>query len=143
MDLVLDANVLIAALIKQGMTADLIVDENVHLFAPEFIMDEFQKYESEILRKIHRTKDDYDHFLEIIKQRISFIPLEEIKHHIQQAISISPDPKDVAYLALALQTGAAIWSNDKRLKKSQHEVSVLTTHELWKRIKTQDEPRKE
>jgi hypothetical protein len=35
MDLVLDANIFIAALIKDGITSSLIVDENLHLFAPE------------------------------------------------------------------------------------------------------------
>ena len=70
MDLVLDANILIAALIKKGITADLIVDDKIHLFAPEFIMDEFQKYRDEIVQKIHRTKEDFEHFLEVIKQRM-------------------------------------------------------------------------
>jgi predicted nucleic acid-binding protein len=130
MDLVLDANILIAALIKRGITADLIVDENIHLFAPEFIMDEFQKYRDEIVQKIHRTKEDFEHFLEVIKQRTSFIPLEEIKPYLSQAIAISPDPKDVAYLALALKTGASIWSNDKRLKDNQNKIPVLATHEI-------------
>ena len=130
MDLVLDANILIAALIKRGITADLIVDENIHLFAPEFIMDEFQKHRDEIVQKIHRTKEDFEHFLEVIKQRTSFIPLEEIKPYLPQANAISPDPKDVAYIALAIKTGASIWSNDKRLKDNQNKIPVLATHEI-------------
>jgi predicted nucleic acid-binding protein len=130
MDLVMDANILIAALIKKGITADLIVDENIHLFAPEFIMDEFQKHRDEIVQKIHRTKEDFEHFLEVIRQRTSFIPLEEIKPYLPQAIAISPDPKDVAYIALAIKTGASIWSNDKRLKDNQNKIPVLATHEI-------------
>lgn len=130
MDLVLDANILIAALIKKGITADLIVDEKIHLFAPEFIMDEFQKYRDEIVQKIHRTKEDFEHFLEVIKQRTSFIPFEEIKSFLPQAITISPDPKDVAYIALAIKTGASIWSNDKRLKNNQNQIPVLATNEI-------------
>jgi predicted nucleic acid-binding protein len=41
-----------------------------------------------------------------------------------QFISISPDPKDIPYLALAKRIKASIWSNDKKLKENQEIFEV-------------------
>ena len=51
MDLIVDANVLFAALIKEGLTSDLLFVDDFHLYAPEFLLVEFTKYKEEILRK--------------------------------------------------------------------------------------------
>ncbi len=45
MDLIVDANILFAALIKNSMTAKLMFVERLHLYAPEFLLDEFEKHE--------------------------------------------------------------------------------------------------
>ena len=58
MDLVVDANVLFSVLIKRGKTEDLIFEEDLHLFAPEFIFEEFEKYKEDILKKTERTTED-------------------------------------------------------------------------------------
>jgi len=47
MDLIVDANVLFAALIKEGITEELFFVEQLHLYAPEFIFIEFEKYKEE------------------------------------------------------------------------------------------------
>jgi len=39
--LVLDANILFAALIKDSLTAELIIKDELQLYAPEFLLDEF------------------------------------------------------------------------------------------------------
>ena len=46
----------------------------------------------------------------------------------------SPDPKDSAYLALALALKSAVWSNDKKLKEEQNHVKVLSTEDLINKI---------
>ena len=51
MYLIVDANILFAALIKQGKTDELLFVDHLHLFAPEFILIEFEKYKKEILQK--------------------------------------------------------------------------------------------
>ena len=56
MKLVVDANVLFAALIKEGSTAELLISDKLQLFAPEFLFTEFSKYEELILKKTHRSK---------------------------------------------------------------------------------------
>jgi len=50
MKLIVDANILFAALIKEGSTAELLISDKLQLFAPEFLFAEFAKYKDLILR---------------------------------------------------------------------------------------------
>jgi len=68
MKLIVDANVLFSALIKDGLTAELLISDKLHLFAPEFLFTEFAKYEDLILRKTHRNEEEFNNFLEILKE---------------------------------------------------------------------------
>ncbi|MFH1211857.1 MAG: PIN domain-containing protein [Candidatus Woesearchaeota archaeon] len=47
MELVIDANILFAALIKDSTTSDLLFKNT--LYAPEFILEEFKKYKEELI----------------------------------------------------------------------------------------------
>lgn len=127
--LVIDANILFAALIKNSKTAELILEKQIILLAPEFLIEEFGKYRGVILKKMHRTEAEFNRFLKILRRRISIVKKEEIEPFIENAIQISPDPKDSLYFALALRLKIPIWSNDKRLK-NQNEVQILNTKEL-------------
>ena len=52
MDLVTDANIIFAALIKESKTHELIFDENLHLFTTEFFFTEFKKHSEELQEKL-------------------------------------------------------------------------------------------
>ncbi|MFW9972283.1 MAG: PIN domain-containing protein [Candidatus Odinarchaeota archaeon] len=130
MKLVVDANILFAALIKEGSTAELLISDKLQLFAPEFLFTEFAKYEELILKKTHRSHKEFNQFLDLLKEQITVIPKKEIIPFIDKAEKISPDPKDTVYLALAFALKSNIWSNDKKLKKGQEEIIVFSTEEL-------------
>jgi len=130
MDLVVDANVLFSILIKSGKTEEIMLETELHLFCPEFIFEEFEKYKDEILEKTKRTEKEYKDVFEIIKVKIKTIPNEETEKYMDEARRISPDKKDVDYFALALKMKCAIWSNDKPIKNKQNEVIVYNTEEL-------------
>ena len=70
MDLVIDANILFAVCIAEGKTEELLFSEDLHLFAPEFLFEEFEKYRELILQKTKRPKKEFDKFLEILKSKI-------------------------------------------------------------------------
>jgi predicted nucleic acid-binding protein len=133
MRLVVDANVLFAAMIKEGFTAELIISDKLQLFAPEFLFTEFVKYEDLILKKTHRSREEFNQFLDLLKEQITIIPKKEIIPFIDKAEKISPDPKDTVYLALAFALKSDIWSNDKKLKQAQQEIIVVSTEELIKK----------
>ncbi|HMF32859.1 MAG TPA: PIN domain-containing protein [Candidatus Lokiarchaeia archaeon] len=126
----MDANIFIAALIKNSVTSDLLVEDTIRLYTPEFLLEEFEKYKEEILEKTHRSPENYKNFLEILMRRIEFIPREELDPFLAEAENISPDPKDTIYFAIALRIGARIWSNDKRFH-DQKRVRIISTTELW------------
>ena len=123
--LVIDANILFAALIKNSKTAEIILEKQVSLFAPEYLIEEFGKYRAIILEKMHRTEVEFNRFLKILRRRIRIIKKEEIEPFIKNAIQFSPDPKDSLYFALALKLNIPIWSNDKRSKKIPLIDSIL------------------
>jgi len=127
--LVIDANILFAAIIKDSKTAEMLLSEKLELIAPEYIFSEFNKYRAEILDKTERSSEDFDKFLSVLWTKINLIPHEEIESLLEKAKEISPDPDDVQYFALALKYDCAIWSNDSKLKQ-QNKVKVFTTEEL-------------
>lgn len=131
MDLVVDANVLFAALLKNSFSYHLLVGRKHHLFTPECIFIELEKHKEEILNKTERTTEEFFRVIEILQRRITLIPLEELTLYVKEAEKITPDPDDMAYFALALKLNCALWSNDKELKK-QDVIKVYSTHELSK-----------
>ena len=132
MDIVVDANVLFAALIKEDSFAySLLFSDKFHLFTPEYIFTELGNHKEEIIEKTDRTAEEFFRLLEILKRRIVIIPLEELIPYIEEAEKLTPDPDDMAYFALALKLNCAIWSNDKKLKE-QNKIKVYNTYELSK-----------
>ena len=129
MDVIIDANILFAALIKESITSDLLFKNNLHLYAPEFIFEEFKKYKELIKKKTKRTEEEFYKLLDLFGRRINLIPKEETKQFIKAARIISPDKKDTAYFALALKLKCGLWSNDKKLKK-QNIVMIYFTEDL-------------
>jgi len=129
MDLVVDANIFFAAVIKSGETERLFFVDRLHFFTPEFLMDEVDKYRDTLLRKTHRTDVEFARFMRTLQKKIQYVPMEEIKPYMSQARKVSPDPNDTTYFAVALKMGASIWSNDKPLR-NQDVVRIYTTREL-------------
>src|SRR3989344_5597690 len=107
-----------------------IFETDLHLFSPEFIFEEFDKYKEKILGKTERSDDEFNHLLNILKKKIKTIPNEETAKYISDAEKISPDKKDVDYLALALKLKCALWSQDRALKEKQNKVQVYSTEDL-------------
>lgn len=129
MDLVVDANVLFSALIKSGKTEDLMFEPSLHLYAPGFLFDEFEKYKELITKKTKREEKDFGKLVDIFRKRITTAANEETEKFIKKAKKISPDKKDADYFALALKLKCSIWSDDKKLK-NQDEIHVYSTSEL-------------
>ena len=73
MDLVIDANEIFAAIIKESKTHELIFDERLHLFTTEFFFTEFNNHSEEILEKTGKTEEELNNLLNIIKKKITLI----------------------------------------------------------------------
>ncbi len=131
MDLIVDANILFSALIKDNLSYNILLSGKFYLFTPEYIFTELEKHKEEILEKIERTTEEFFSLVETLKKRIAIIPFEELVPYVEEAEKLTPDPDDMVYFALALKLNCAIWSNDKKLK-DQNQIKVYNTHELSK-----------
>lgn len=130
MELVVDANVVIAALISpQGHTADLFFSVPFEISAPELLLAEIEEHRLELLKKTGLTPADFDKALSFLTPRIKLFPIEELLKFLPRAKEICPDKDDVAYFALALKLNCPLWSNDKELKE-QKEMKVFSTSEV-------------
>ena len=134
MDLVIDANVLFAALIKESVTSRLLISDRLTLYAPEFLIEEVEKYEEFILQKTGKSKEELQRVLAVLRKRITFVRLPELVSFLDKAKQISPDEKDISYFALALRLSLPIWSNDAALKQKQNAVKVYSTEEIAKQV---------
>jgi len=135
--LVVDSNILFAALIRKGLTSRLILSERVELYAPERLFDEFEKYREYILSKTHRSEEDFERFLSILEGRIEIIPRCEFESWLKEAKRVCK-LDDFPFVALAKALECAIWSNDRELKKFSEKtkyVEVLSTKEVLERLR--------
>ena len=127
--LVVDANILMSALISRGVTLDLLFSDKLQLIVPDWIFVEIDEHREEVLEKSTLTKEEFELFINLIITRLEIVPAEEFKMFLEEADKFSPDPDDVVYFALALKFGCPVWSNDSKLKE-QPVVKVFTTEEL-------------
>jgi predicted nucleic acid-binding protein len=136
MKVIVDANILIAGLLKNGTTRKLLLQNNLELHNPEFILTEFLNHIQELAKKAgmsNRLFKDYAELL-IAESEINLIKISNIKPNIEIAERISPDPDDGQYFAAAITLKCPIWSNDKALKK-QNTVTILSTKDLLNLMK--------
>ncbi len=131
MRLVVDANIIFSAAIKDGLTRKLLLTGGLRLHAPEFLSEELAKYAGYIAKKSHNSPDEVGMVIKELFEigGIEVFATPELNRFMPKAESISPDPDDKDYFALALKLECAIWSNDKELKR-QKSVKVYSTEEL-------------
>ena len=135
MQLVIDANVIIAMLIKPSKIIDLFFNNRLEIFAPELLFEELGNNKEEIIKKSKIAEEWFNLFYTILKHNITIIPEEEFLKYRERAEKICPHPKDVTYFALALHLQCAIWTNETKLKMQEH-VKVYLTHELFDLFRT-------
>lgn len=129
MKLVVDANIIFAALIAPaGQTASLILLSGHELLSPAYVIEEINKYKSEIIRKSGLSPEEIDIIFNLLFSKIRICHAITIP---EKVLCACPDSDDALYVALALEEQCALWSNDKALKQ-QNLVVVYTTTELLK-----------
>ena len=134
MEFVVDTNVLFTFFWKYSFTKGILVDQDFEFFAPEYALEELNKYTDEILKKTGISLDNFKELRTELAIFIEFIPLDEYKHFMPEALSLIPMYRnDMDFLALSLKFRLPIWSNDPHLKK-QSKIKVYNTSELLKEL---------
>lgn len=83
MKLVIDANIIISALIKDGMHRAIIQSDKFKLVSPDFIVEEIEKYLPYISKKSGLDIFDLEIILAILFQHIRVIPISEYEDSLQ------------------------------------------------------------
>lgn len=132
MRLVLDANRLFAALIKDSMARKILFHPSLEFIAPDYILIELSNHKKELLKKSKLPEDEFDILFHSIFENIIIVPSEEIKPCYKRAKKIMEniDPDDALFLALAFcSPNDGIWTEDAHFGK-QDVVKVWKTIEL-------------
>ncbi|WP_436931697.1 PIN domain-containing protein [Halosimplex halobium] len=131
MKLVVDANVVISALVADSKTRELIVTLEPGLLTPAFVYDEVENYEGLIVEKSGMEPDRVTQFIDLLFQYIEVVPADDFYPAIERADEAigNTDPDDVLYLACAIASDAAIWSDDSDFDE-QNLVSTYSTSDV-------------
>lgn len=137
MELVVDTNVLYTYFWKGSFARRVLMRMGLKLFSPEFALEEINAHESDIAKKTGLSSDEFKLLRKDLAIAVGFIPIEEYREFLSEALSIAPDSNDVDFLALALKLKLPLWSNDALLKK-QKSVRVFSTPDLLNKPEFRD-----
>jgi len=98
-------------------------------YAPSFIIEEFNKYREECLKKSGLKRDLFELRKKEVMKKIIFIDFKDYSKFLKETLKFCPDKDDAPYFALALKLDCPIWSNDSLLK-SQDKIRVLSTRDI-------------
>ena len=133
MKLVIDANIAIAALLRDSTTRRILFHPLLELHSPAYLNDEIEEH-WERLREIARLGKLA--FKEAVKTVLEHITIHKEEDYSEKLVAAyqkmqAIDETESPYLALAQAIGAdGIWSNDQHFHE-QHEVVVFSTKDLF------------
>ena len=116
MRLVLDTNILIAALIKNSLTRQFFFLSDLEFLLPEYALEEVARHRPKIARHSHLSNREIDLLLDLLLESATVVPAQKIFPHFKaaQALIGNIDKDDVPFVALALaMDNDGIWSNDR------------------------------
>ena len=132
MIIVVDVNIIISALIRNGTTREILLKSGQDFCFPEHSLHKIRKYKQLILEKSELTEQELRVILNGIFYCIRIIPTEELLQYWDEAKRIMEkiDPEDVPIIAAALsQENGIIWSDDKHFDK-QNNIRILKTNDM-------------
>ncbi|MBI5065139.1 hypothetical protein HZA97_02775 [Candidatus Woesearchaeota archaeon] len=114
MKILIDTNIVIAALIKNSSAREVILSGKFELFSPEFVMEEINKYKKHICEKADISVDVFEMVVDILFEKITLMSKEKYDEFIEDAREIMKrDIKDIPYVACYLAIKCEyLWTND-------------------------------
>ncbi len=129
--IIIDTNILISALLKDGITRKIIITSGIQLAYPETSLKEIVKYKRYIQEKGGYTEEIFLKIMNTLLRYINLIPEGVIKEKSEEANQIMGkiDANDTIFIAAALALKSSIWSEDKDFER-QSRVNILKTHDM-------------
>ena len=132
MELVLDANILVAGFLRAATTRELLLDERLILWAPDYSLTEAEQVliAPRFRRRLGSVSAaEVRALLTQLTARVRVQPTSTYQQQLADAQRLAPHAEDTPYLALAMRLRLPLWSNDAALN-TQNAVPVYTTQEL-------------
>lgn len=135
MNLVVNTNRIIAALIKNSYSRKIILDSSVDLLTINASEEDIKDHKQEILNKSKLTEDQFNSVYEKLKEKLTMLDDKIIQERMNEAKGIIDhiDKDDAPFIAAALATNSIIWTDDKHFER-QNKIKILKTKDLIKRI---------
>lgn len=133
MNLVIDSNILISALIKNSFTRKMIILGRFQMFYPRTSLEEINKYKDFIKGKAGFNEEEYQFVFNSLLNKINLVEDNKFSYFLEKAEDIigKIDIKDVPFIALALAIeNDGIWSEDSHFEE-QDKIKVWKTEEIY------------
>ena len=136
MKILVDANRLVAALVKQSTTRDILFDNAFEFVSPDYALSEIEKHQDELQQKAKLTKKEFDILLALIFENITIFSKSDYVDFIDDCKETIEDVDDVSYLAACLASKSlGIWSHDPHILK-QKKVMAFTNIDMLRLSKS-------
>ena len=132
MELVVDTNVVVAGFLRSATTRELLLDERLVLWAPEYLLTEAERVllTPRLRRRLGSlSPENVRVVLSQLTSRIRILPTSAFRLKLPDAKALVADPEDASFIALALHLHLPLWSNDTPLR-AQRVVGVYTTEDV-------------
>jgi predicted nucleic acid-binding protein len=133
--LVLDTNILLAGLLRDGATRRLLLEPSLDLLVPEHALEEVERHLPDLARRMGLPVEQARLALGLLLERVDVVPKTAYDASIGEAEGLlrGSDLDDAPFLALALALGAPLWTHDKALH-AQQRVPTLATRDVLSRV---------
>ena len=117
--LVVDANIVLSALINSRKIKNILIDEkNIGIYAPAYVYFEIVNHYNKVLKYTSLSENEILFILiKIIPKRIHICGEHTYYDKIGEAFQIAKefDEKDTPFIALALKLNVSIWTGDRQM----------------------------
>ncbi len=133
--IVVDANVVSAAFIRDGRTREIILDRDLDLRTPPWLWEELAGRHDVLAAKTGLNPAAMDELLRQLRARIADIPGEAIERRRETALRrmVRSGRKDAPYVAAVLAVHGVLWTQDARLKEDA-KVPTITTEDILRSL---------
>jgi predicted nucleic acid-binding protein len=116
MKLVVDSNILIAGLLRDGITRGLLMEAPIEFVSPDHVFAEIRKHQSVIAKRANLSAAEFGLLLALMTERLTVVPAEDYASFLANARQRIGhlDLGDVPFLALALKLDCGIWTHNER-----------------------------
>ena len=132
MNIVLDSNIVIGALLRNSKIREIIVNSSDELLLPEAVLSEINEHKQELLNKSGLIEQDFNELLKRLLKYVRLVLSNDIIKFKNQANEIigKIDKDDVAFVATSLAfESCPVWTDDYHFKR-QNKIRIITTEEM-------------